>query len=128
MTYVKKSAKNMLVCAGDLSKRIYVEVRTIMPPVDGGVDYSEEFTERKPLWAMVETVNGAQIFDGTNIVGQISHRFTVRWRKDLTIQSWVEYQGQKYKIINIENQNQRNRFLILSCTVRGDADLRVNAE
>lgn len=118
----------MLVCAGDLSKRIYVEVRTIMPPVDGGVDYSEEFTERKQIWAMVETINGAQIFDGTNIIGQISHRFTVRWRKDLTIQSWVEYQGQKYKIINIENQNQRNRFLILSCIVRGDADLRVNAE
>lgn len=121
-------AKDLVICAGDLNKRITVEVRTIKPPIDGGTDYMEEFTEQKKMWAKMETVKGAQIFDGTNIVGQISHKFTIRWRKNITIQNWVEYQGQRYKIMDIENQNENDKFYVISCTVRGDNNLRTNMQ
>jgi SPP1 family predicted phage head-tail adaptor len=126
MTYIIKKPKNTVVCAGDLNKKILISVRNIVTPQDGAVDYSEALSEKRAVWAMVETVTGASIFDGTNIVPEFTHRFTIRWQKDLTIQNRIEFQGQVYRIIKVENQNQLNRFWVISCKLIGDQDLLNN--
>lgn len=121
-----KKSTNITICAGDMNKRIDIYDRNIVPPQDGSVDYGEKFDGKRTVWAMIETVDGDQMFDGTNMITTKTHKFYIRWKSNLSIQNWVDYQGQRYQIQLIENQNERNRFYILHCNIRGDNSLPVN--
>lgn len=128
MAYVTKKSRDMVICAGDLNKRITIYNRTITPPSGDSVDYSEVFSVPVTVYAMVETIKGTQLFDGTNLTYQSTHRFTIRYQKNLEIdiQKWVEYGGKKYKIVDVQNQNELNRFYIITANERGFDNLPVN--
>lgn len=115
------------ICIGDLDRMIILENRAIQSPKDG-VDYTELFTDKpiddSPLspgevWSMIETSSGATVFDGTNIERVYTHRFYIRWIPDVTSETWILFDGDRYEIINVEDLDARREFLLLKATLRG---------
>lgn len=119
MTICKRvSITKKKVCIGDLRHRIKVQIRSIVAPDD--IDYSQEITDLRTVWAAIQTSRGSEIFDGTNVIGVATHFFHIRKIDNVTFQNFVEYNNNKYRILDVQNLDEDNLFLVLRCTIRGD--------
>lgn len=114
------------VCVGDLDKLIQVQTRSIQPPAGSSVDFFEQFTEYQDFWALIQTVNGLSIFDGSGITQNITHKIYIPYAEGITFENWVQYNGNRYRISRVENLDERNEFFLLYCIFRGSAALAVN--
>jgi head-tail adaptor len=120
------SRKPFRVCIGDMKEPIVINTRSITTPTGDGVDYDETFTSPINTYAMIETAEGETIFDSTNTEKVVTHKFYVRYIADLTFEAWVLFRGRYYDIINTENINEENRFVLINANVRGTSTLDVN--
>jgi len=121
-----KRRNDLTYCAGDMDKIISVFVRSIVPPSGLDVDFNENFTEQRNMAASIETVRGEEVFDGTGTVEEVTHKFVVKWQPNITFENWVSYKNKRYRIVDVENQNECNRFYIIRATIRGVNTLEVN--
>ncbi len=115
------------LCVGDLRELIAFKVRFITPPAD--VNYDNTFGALISVYAAIETVNGQSLFD--NVSGQdipITHKFYIRFIDNAAIntESWVEFQGNNYKILTLENVDERNQYLIIRASLKGPANIVAN--
>jgi len=115
------------ICIGDLNKQIQIDIKSLTAP-ETNFDYGQSFSGTKTVWAAVQTTNGVEIFDGVNIVGTASHLFYIRYDSDITFANYLEYSNEKYKILETENLNQRNEFLLLKCVLRGNESYEANLQ
>ena len=113
------------VCIGSLDRVIKVEFRSIESP-DSGVDFNEQFTPIQDVPAMIKTVSGVTGFDSTNVERIITHHIYIRFRTDVTAETWVEFNNEKYDIVNTENIDERSEFFLLRCNKRGSNTKPVN--
>lgn len=113
------------VCIGDLKKRIKVQIRSIVPP-EGSVDYSQNTIDLKEVWAAIQTSKGSEIFDGTNVIGVATHFFYIRKIDSVTFENFIEYNDKKYRILDAQNIDEDNSFMLLRCTERGDKSKNSN--
>ena len=111
---------------GSMNSRISLEIRNIQSPLGDDVNYGEEFTKILDLWAYVETINGASIFDGTNTERIATHKFYIRWMNGVTFQDWIKYQGILYDLIKAEDDGEEHKFYTLWANVRGTDSLPIN--
>jgi len=119
---IKLKRRKRQVCLGDLSTLITLQDRAITPP-ESGVDASETFTDACPdVWAKLETGRGQTIFDDTDTEQDVTHVFTIRFIKGITSETWVKFNNQRFDILNVEDLEERNEWLILRCTNRGTKD------
>lgn len=124
-TYKKR--KHRKVCIGDMDTLILLQNRAIVGPTDGGVDFTEDFSDTGEVWALVETVTGLTVFDGTNTEVVVTHQFYVNY--DPTIEansSWIELDGEKYNILTVEDLDERHEILLLNANLRGTTTKQVN--
>ena len=117
------SRKDTVICAGDMDKYIIVEIRTLQVPEDDEVDYRIELKAEQPFYAMLETVRGETVFDEINIEQVVTHKFYIHYIPDVTFERFVLFNGERYRIVNVTNLNERNQFYVLRCNLRGSADL-----
>jgi SPP1 family predicted phage head-tail adaptor len=111
---------------GDMRIRIKLKTRTLKPPVFGSASHSEAF-ESISVWAKVETVSmGRRDFDNVNIEERPTHLFTIRFREDVTAETFVEYRGENYDVLNTVDPEERQQYLELQCKVKGDKTLEAN--
>ena len=111
---------------GDMRARIKLKTRTIKPPSFGSAAHSEEF-ESISVWAKVETErNGRQMFDDVNVENQPTHFFTIRYREDVTAETFIEYRSENYDIVKTIDPEERHEYLELQCKVLGDKTLEAN--
>ena len=113
------------ICAGSLRKLIKVQTRDITSPADC-VDFDETFADLESVFAMVETRTGETIFDDTNTEQVVTHRIYIRFLPTVTAETWLEIDGDKYDILNVENLDHRNEYLLLRCNKRGTNTKKVN--
>ena len=128
---VQVKLKHRKICLGDLNKKILLYTRSITAPDESAedndqVDFGESFTKPKTIWAGIETRTGREIFDGTNLLGVATHYFYVRYRAGLTSENWIKFNGEYYDILRVENWEERNEFMLLYSSVRGDSLLKGN--
>ncbi len=114
-----------IVCAGDMNKTITIYTRNLTPPTGDSVDFEELFVEPRNIRAMVETVKGESIFSGANIRIDITHRFTVRYIPNITFENYISFNNKRYSILDVQNQNELNKFYIIRCSDRGFDNLPV---
>jgi SPP1 family predicted phage head-tail adaptor len=116
------------VCIGSLNKRISLQVRNLTPPVGDEVDFDEEFTVLEDIWAMVETVAGKVFFDDSNTDKSITHNFYIRYISGISVtaENWIRYDDRYFDIVNVENLDEGNRFLLMRTTERGSVNKEVN--
>lgn len=118
--------KHKKVCIGDLNDVICLRDRTITPP-ESGVDATEEFEDSNPeVWAMVETPKGETEFDGSNVEVDVTHKFTISFTDCINSETWVLFKDKHYDILDVENLEERDEWLILRCNVRGTTDNLAN--
>jgi head-tail adaptor len=81
-----------------------------------------------PDRAIICTVDGVTVFDGTNVERVVTHKVTLAYRADVTAEVWVRRAGttKRLKILTVENCNESYTTLILMCTERGEDSKVVN--
>ncbi len=112
-------------CIGDLDTLITLQDRAIQP-LTTTVDFTESFTENSIVWAMVSTVRGKTEFDGADIERSITHEFTIRFIDGVSNETWVLLNNERYDIIDTENLEERDEWMILRCAKLGSTADRVN--
>lgn len=108
-----------------MNRQIILHTRTITGLSDG-VDFDETLSAPTVVWAALQTIKGEDIFDGTNVVGTATHNFFIRAIRTLTAETWLEYNGEYYDVLDIQNYEERNQFMVLRCSVRGDTSKETN--
>lgn len=121
MTCKKIRRKSRSVCIGDMNTLIKLQNRNITPPLFGDPDFDEEFTDVAEVWAMVNTVSGKTVFDGVNTDINVTHEIYIYYDATVTAETWVELNGKRLDIVpnGVENLEERDEFLKLTCTERG---------
>ena len=118
--------KSPYICIGSLNKKIKLKDRDIVTPNNDEMQYDEKFVDDSEVWSMVKTTNGIEIFDGTNTLGVATHIFYIRYYEGLTSEYFIEYNNKNYRILQIENLEEDDEYLKISCTLRGDISLDTN--
>lgn len=120
-------AEKRKICAGDLRDKIFIKTRSITAPINESVDFGLDFTNSLEVRAKIRTIGGKEIFDGVNVIGVATHEISTRYIPSLTSENWIEdIKGQNYKILKVENLDERNEYLVLLCSVRGDKLIEAN--
>jgi SPP1 family predicted phage head-tail adaptor len=115
------------VCAGDMDEEITLRNRNIKG-VTSGVDFTEEFSRDLDVWAMLETLTGVTAFDNTNTEKVVTHKFLISFVEGVTAETWVLFKSKNYVIVNVENPEERDEYLVLLCYERGASnDVRNHA-
>ena len=88
-------------------------------PVIGSPDFDETFTENSTVYALIETKKGDTAFDGIDTEVDVTHWFYIRFISGITSGTWINYQGDRYDILDVEDLDTRNEFMLLRATDRG---------
>lgn len=130
---VKLRRRNRKPVVGDMNQRIAIIARSITPPDHGDAEFDQTLSvagSNNTVWAMVETADGSEIFDGLDI--SRAHTHTVYTRFD---ELWFPVAGpdssymlqledeRLVDVLRIENLDNRRRFIKIYCSERGDKDL-----
>lgn len=117
--------KKRVLEIGSLDKKITLQLRAIV--AEGEADYTHTFTNPITVWACIDTSTGKEFFDDINQeTKNITHTFYIRYRSDVTSDIWIDWLDRKFKIVSIENMDERNRFLKLYCSERGNAQFKAS--
>jgi SPP1 family predicted phage head-tail adaptor len=109
-----------------MNQQITLQNRSIQAPSGSSVDYDEDFDGDNVVWALVGTVSGETIFDSTNIEQIVTHKFYIRFVSGITSETWIDYNGEKFDILDVENMDENDSFLLLRANSRGDNTVSVN--
>lgn len=110
------------ICIGDLNTRICLQKRTLTEPTFGQTEFGHDF-EGEEVWAKVVTTNGKTFFDGVNADINVTHEITIRYDSDVSASTWVELQNRtRLDVVDVEDLEERNEYLLLRCTDRGSKD------
>ena len=129
-TCISIKGKNRQVCTGDLDRWITIQQRTMTVPLFDTTDYTETFTDLISMWAMIDTKKGISIFDGTDTERTVDAMFYVNFIPtiNITSEAWILFEGIRYKILQVEDLDNRHESLCLYTTTRGTDQNSVNAQ
>lgn len=123
---VRVKRKHRKICIGDVNDLICLQDRAITAPLSG-VDATEEFEDiDAEIWALVETSKGETVFDETNTEIDVTHRIYISFLECITAETWIKFKNKRYDILNVENLEERDEWLLLRCTNRGTGDNKAN--
>ena len=111
---------------GDMRERIILQRRSLRAPVFNKSDPTHNYENIDTVWAKVETTEGKQLFNGVDPENVTTHEFCIRYRSDVTTETRVEYDGERYKIESVEDLDKRKRFTLLRCNLLGNEDVVSN--
>jgi len=116
------------LCAGDLDKEVQILARDILPPEAAEVDYDIDMDTAGTLavWASVRTPRGRAMFDGTGIQVDVSHTFGVYYDASYTAEMFILMEGRFFRILDVNDLEERHEWMVLSCAERGTEDNPVN--
>ncbi len=89
---------------------------------------AEVFGNARNDRAIIKTLTGVSVFDGTNTERVATHEMRLNWRADVGAEQWVERTGttKRLKILTAENCCEDDTVLVLVCTERGEDSKVVN--
>jgi hypothetical protein len=120
-------------CIADLNKKCTIETRVIVPPKMGQLASSISFSTLFTGFFKILTTRGTRRFSGVNIDEKTTHLFITRWKTSIDDldgagEHFIKRLNIYYKVVDITNLNEHNRWLIFQCTERGiDTEEETNA-
>ncbi len=117
------------ICTGDFRYQITIKSRTKSAQNSSLVEPNLTLADVATLWAMQKSVNGEEIFNGTDIVGKITDEFYIRYNTAITVNKTniISSSGSLYNIEDIIWDYQgRRQLTVFRCSKRGDQTLSVN--
>jgi len=115
------------VCLGDMRESIKLWPVSIAPATAGQVDYTRSYASAVTVKAMVKTVSGSEVIDGTAIQRVGTTEFYIRYRAGVDNQVRIEYRGEYYEVLGVDDLDERREFLRLRTTKRGATSNGANA-
>lgn len=114
------------VSIGDMRECISLEVRERKAPVFGSASATMAYTVIDEVWSKIDTVNHNRIFDGVALDEIPSHKFTIRFRCDITTETRIRYKDVLYRIVKSDNFEMRDEYLELYARIDGDDNKEAN--
>jgi len=123
-----KRIKATKLCRGDLKHLVDLQTRSLK---ESGFDSSqpnEQFSTIRQQWCAIETVGGVgrgvSRFAKIHILDEATHLFWTVWDSDFpdleNRNSWVLYEGRRYKVLRVDNINELNTTIVIQLTERGE--------
>ena len=103
-------------------KDITLQNRNISPPDFGTPDFGEVFTGDTIVKAIIITKRGTVLFDGVATDNPITHKMCIEWLPGVTAETWVEFKGRRFDVLDPENSCEEDEVIILRCTERGTGE------
>lgn len=111
---------------GDRRDQVIVHATSSRPRRGGGTE--KVFTPIATVAMKVETLGRNQHgFNEVNIGEVPTHRFTTRFRADITAEHFLEFKGSYFEIVDLEDHEGRGLDLILRCQVTGSTSKEASA-
>lgn len=95
--------------AGKLDRQIKLLRYSEAADTAGGV--TESYAEFATVWASVKDLRGTQFFAAQQSNSEITTKFQIRYRNDLTAKDRIEWNGKQYEIIGMPIEIGRNEGL-----------------
>ncbi len=120
--------KHRKVCDGAMQTLIEIYDRSVSTPIDGEVDYGEDFISVASVQAVVESTRGVVVFDQTNTERAASHTLYIRYIDFLTAENWIIIPDGDVvlDILNVEDFEYRHEYQKLICAERGPQSVASN--
>ncbi len=113
---------NRMPCLGDLRARAILHVRSMRVPDFESVDFDEDFAGIE-VWASIKSTVGKVQFTDVGIDTAITHKFVIRYRDDVSAETYVEFERRRFNVVSVEDLEERHEFLSLNCREHGSKDL-----
>jgi len=116
------------VCTGDLRFSLVIKSRT-KSATNGSVEPELNLATVATIFVMQKSIKGSEIFNGTDIVGQITDAFYFRYNPNLSIDitNIAQLGGEFYTVEEVDlNLEGRRQFGMIKCSKRGIDTLLVN--
>lgn len=120
---ISATAEKLIAKYGD---SIILQGREIVAPQGEEVDYTLTFADQDTVLAVISTSRGETVFDSTNTERDVTHRFVIMYVSGVTSETWIEYNGSKFDILDVENISEQNKILILRAAKRGPKTSDIN--
>ena len=121
-----KRARLRKVPVGDKKTPVLVCRASITAPTVG-VDFGRDINiVINPWFCKITTVEGVTRFDSSNIEQVVTHEFAGRYDERIDESMVISHSGKYFRVISIENYDDRGQFSVLLCTERGDFNKPVN--
>lgn len=78
---------------------------------DGGGGYEEGLVPIQKLWANIRPVYGREKWQAQQAQAEISHKVTIRYRKNINRSQVLSFNGKEHDIQYIINIGEKNKFL-----------------
>lgn len=116
------------ICIGDLNHRIKIQTTSITSNNAPNSLSTVAFTTVAEVWAMIKTNTAREFIDGVNIENGLNTDFYIRYTSSISLsqQLWVEYDGNLYKITNLDNIDKDNKIIRLRAIEKGDKTINAN--
>jgi len=117
------------ICTGDLRYPLIIKSRTKNATNSSNVEPTLTLTTVTTIYAMQKSIKGNEIFNGTDIVGQITDAFYFRYNPnlDITLTNIADFSGELFTVEEVDlNIEGRREFGMIKCSKRGIDTLLVN--
>lgn len=94
---------------GDLRHRITLQ--KYISTIDEEGFTTQTWQDVATVWAAVENLYGREYWEAATIQAENTVKFTIRYRKDLSSDMRIKFQGQHYEIISIDNIKYKNEYI-----------------
>ena len=116
---------------GDMRHRITLHTRNITPGNFDNPNFSETYDDGTDFWANVSTISlqanqGVTYFSGVALPAGSSHVFVIRFASEITSENMVRWENRTYKVLAVNNPEERNQYSELFVQLLGDKDLAAN--
>ncbi len=110
--------------AGELRESLTIQTRTQTPTSGAlGSGLTEVYSTLATVWGKVVTIKGSTRIDQVNAGSGPTHRFIVRKRHDIDGSKFIVFDQRRFRILDVEDPDERGRFYDLLAEELGDVDL-----
>ena len=93
---------------GKLNKRITFQLQDLDSE-------DEDWKDIATTWANINPISGKEYYSAETINSDLTHKIRVRYRKGITPDMRVLYNGRIFYIVSVINEFERNSTLQLMC-------------
>lgn len=120
-----KRIKPLKLCTGDLRYLVSIQTRGLVDSDFTDSQPNEPFTTVRSQWCGLETINsGVRRFAKINILEEATHIFWTQYDVSFpdieNLNHWVLHDSKRYKVLKVENVNERNVTIAIQTTERGN--------
>lgn len=101
---------------GKLRHRVDIYKAVDTPDGGGGKTLTPKLLGRS--WCKIEPANDYAIQTAARQKREITHKITMRFRKGLTAETWLQYQGRVFDIVSFKDIEERRVYLLITAKER----------